>query len=535
MHAVEYEHVLAGKNAYFHSKKYDESTIFNAPRNGTIGGVILIHKDGSVSCKGCCCNDNLGYKNLTNWGCKGESYAAPRFYTMLMRIDNPKTYYGDVFYPQSTTQVILYIPIDIHTHTHTPLSFDQQGISIRNVSNPTYDYSKCKRGCHIDNQGTYIMTEYDAFSPNITFIDPVLNVTTDDAFALEYSEACCSEWIPVNNHPSGVKYDNCGDATADVYFLYVMPSVAPTMEPTSIPTASSTHGVAVSVIYTLSINITDYVSLLANTTKDVLIGNVSREIKENIIGYSQQIVNVSTYLLQVDAAIMTSNERTEQQLIAYYEDNLEVTIVSRINSQTELHVKADNVQLEFDVIDTSEAANPAESMSTSEYMSSTQTIVSDESIGSMSDFKNILIVVSGLSALLTILIVIVLIKEKRKAFKKQINVSNNNEDFQMKPLRNDYTPPQKFANDEMLNGDVDEDTQTGQELDHFDSELLFKPGLQDEVTDNGMTTGKDNGGEHDVYKKMSSLQSNAALDLDTKGFIGGKVGSYHKDNSTAHI
>ena len=98
-----YSTVLAQENAVFYAtKQYYDSTIFNAPRNGTINGVTLTYKTGGVSCKGCSKNQ---YKNLTYWGCKEESHAPSRFHVMLMHITNPSNYYGDLYYPQISTQV----------------------------------------------------------------------------------------------------------------------------------------------------------------------------------------------------------------------------------------------------------------------------------------------------------------------------------------------------------------------------------------------------------------------------------------------
>eukprot|EP01084_Bolivina_argentea_P137635 242399_1 len=227
-----YEIILAAYDAYFSAKALELdtpstlSTIFNAPKSGTITGIILSHLSGGVSCKGCCCNDNLGYKNLTYWGCKGSPDATSVLNVMLMKITDESTYYGQVLYPALSTK----------------------GVTIAKYY-PEYDYRSCDRGCHIQWTGSYYMNGYTAFSTNLTFIDPSYNVTTQDKFALEYAPACCSEFIPINNHPTGIAYDNCGSGYAKVYFLYMQPtqtpfitlSNAPTKHPSLAPSIPLTH------------------------------------------------------------------------------------------------------------------------------------------------------------------------------------------------------------------------------------------------------------------------------------------------------
>eukprot|EP00483_Globobulimina_turgida_P003337 UN03343 len=165
--------IMAYSNACFNAVDKETSTQFYAPLNGTIYGIVLGHLSGGVTC------DYHSMRN-TNWGCLYDDNA---LMTYMHKTD------GTFLYPDTnggTTDVI-----------------------IDNTDN-----------------GWYHMTSANIDSASITFTQPQYEVTTDDQFMLQYSEA----FLAGTTHDSTV--DNSGIACAIVYFLYVSCTVSPTMYPT---------------------------------------------------------------------------------------------------------------------------------------------------------------------------------------------------------------------------------------------------------------------------------------------------------------
>ena len=187
VHSYYVNYVTATDHACFNARKPDLSTIFNAPKNGTIIGIQLNYINGFVTC------DDKGYAPYTtNWGC---SITRLGFFTMFLRVRDASNFIGDLYYPQNTT-------------------FDIQIWDDPNwfLEPPTTDWSEYHENCQC-NLGIYNLTTANARnSSSYSLINPSYNVTTSDQFMLQYLEACCHDYL--NNE------DNNGTTCASVDFLY---------------------------------------------------------------------------------------------------------------------------------------------------------------------------------------------------------------------------------------------------------------------------------------------------------------------------
>ena len=192
--------ILAHSNACFHAQLSNQSTIFNAPVNGHLTGIKLVYINGSVTCV-----DNFDQSTWVKWGCYDP------FYLNFIHVTDASNHIGEAYYPQTNTA----------------------GFSL--TGSGTY-YSECD----VDACGyhQYLLENQTANDTEMTWVGPSYNITTDDLFMLQYSEACCSYGV-----------DNHGTTCADVYFLYdeyytvsptTDPSNDPTQEPTTMPTNAPT-------------------------------------------------------------------------------------------------------------------------------------------------------------------------------------------------------------------------------------------------------------------------------------------------------
>ena len=86
--------VISAGNACFSASSSDESTIFNAPQNGTISGIQLTRINGSIQC------DNID----SYWGCNDNSEGS-LFYVMFLHLTDISNYKGELYYPQLSSQV----------------------------------------------------------------------------------------------------------------------------------------------------------------------------------------------------------------------------------------------------------------------------------------------------------------------------------------------------------------------------------------------------------------------------------------------
>eukprot|EP01083_Nonionella_stella_P011038 31383_1 len=183
--------VLAESNACFDATSFATDHTFNAPANGIISGIKLVHASGGVSCWGGPGPGNGGSK----WGC-----GPGQIMLDVLRVVGQSTY--EQVYPTNMTDDVFDI-----------LPFD---------------------GCAC-NINIYNMNSYGESSDELVFINPTYSVTIDDQFTLQYSEGCCYA-----SHG-----DNLGISCAQVYFLYdiIRP---PTPNPTSAPTSSPTRSPSIS-------------------------------------------------------------------------------------------------------------------------------------------------------------------------------------------------------------------------------------------------------------------------------------------------
>eukprot|EP01084_Bolivina_argentea_P277181 473141_1 len=201
---------IFASNACFNAKTYDESTIFNAPKNGTLLGIKLHYLNGSVTC--------TTNSSSTYWGCQNNDPS--RFLTFILRITDSSGYYGQLYYPLPQT--------DNATLT------DYSG----NENFKTY-YTNCERGCVYNSYTLNNKSPIDSI--DYTLFNPQYNVTTTDQFMVQFSEACCNELRRAyNNDPVGK--DNAGTTCASVYFIYLkIPTNSPTRNPSATPTQNPTE------------------------------------------------------------------------------------------------------------------------------------------------------------------------------------------------------------------------------------------------------------------------------------------------------
>ena len=189
-------HILVKANAAFSTTDYLSNYTFSPPYNGTITGIKLEHRFGTVTC-------NPNYP-LVIWGCQGSN--GPWFGVQMIL---HKTNMNQVYYPTLTTEGVTY--------------FNNWTCSNGN-------------GCDVHSYG---MNNYDLNDDFIKLNDDQnpYNVSTSDTFSIQYSEGCCGSSIS----------DNSGTAYADVYFLYETYKV--TKDPTTSPTISPTMSYVSILLY----------------------------------------------------------------------------------------------------------------------------------------------------------------------------------------------------------------------------------------------------------------------------------------------
>eukprot|EP01084_Bolivina_argentea_P285439 489494_1 len=364
----DYETVFAS-NACFSAKDYTQSTIFKAPKNGTLYGIKLQHLNGSVTC------DSMFPQ--TKWGC--DIF----FLTFFLRlIENTTDYYGQLLYPTNNTQDVIVQPLN-------------------NTDN--IDFSSCLRGC-IYNR--YEMFNYDASSTNYSLISPAYNVSTNDRFMLQYSEACCFDLL--------LPYNNSGSTCAAIQFIYINsmsgttsepsieatpsptiqptneptneptiePSTEPTEEPTIYPTQSPTdtyYFVIVQVTYNGTNTTSNVVQLLSNITKYALIGNLNINVSNCIIDIHTNITHKTVISITIENIIMTCLDETSKILAAYYDKYLENALFNNINGI------ANSIHWVMDIINNAEA----EVVESTQFIVNTMEIeVSSNNESSDNDAKN---------------------------------------------------------------------------------------------------------------------------------------------------
>eukprot|EP01084_Bolivina_argentea_P054406 99780_1 len=153
--------IIPASDACFSSKQYNKSTIFHAPKSGTLAGIQLLHINGTVKCS--------ATSDDTFWGCN-DNNKSPRFYTMFLKVTDSKKYIGNLYYPSHDT-------LNIHT-----------------ILNPNI---QCSHGCI---SGTYNMTTANALNTsNFTLIKPFYSILDTDTFMLQYLSACCPSFDTINN------------------------------------------------------------------------------------------------------------------------------------------------------------------------------------------------------------------------------------------------------------------------------------------------------------------------------------------------
>eukprot|EP01084_Bolivina_argentea_P123867 219498_1 len=178
--------ILAETNACFDGQKSNQSTIFNAPFDGELIGIKLIYITGGVNCV----NDN----RLVKWGCIDN-----RFYLNFIHITN------GAYYPKNG---------------------NTKGFSLPGGNSPYY--AECNE--NICGYHSYLLNNQSANDTQMIWLGPSYQITINDQFMLQYSEACCQYGT-----------DNIGSVCAKVYFLYneyktINPSNNPTINPIPNPT-----------------------------------------------------------------------------------------------------------------------------------------------------------------------------------------------------------------------------------------------------------------------------------------------------------
>eukprot|EP01084_Bolivina_argentea_P237711 399421_1 len=156
---------LASSNACFSSASFVSGYEFNAPYNGEIYGIKLVHNSGGVTC-------NNAFA-LTNWGCN----AGGGIRAQMIHID------GGTYYPTIATD------------------------DVSQVRTIIADYGLSCSQCDVH---FIIMGSSNPNSATLIYTNPIYHVTTDDKFMLQDSEGCCNVST----------FDNAGTSCASVYFLY---------------------------------------------------------------------------------------------------------------------------------------------------------------------------------------------------------------------------------------------------------------------------------------------------------------------------
>eukprot|EP01084_Bolivina_argentea_P112027 199807_1 len=477
-----YEEMLATNNTRFNAKDYSKSIKFNAPKNGTITGIRLNHVSGYVTC------GTLSKNPTTNWGCFHDG-GTPKFFTVFLHVTHD--YYGTVYYPTA----------------------DTQGVSISNNSaqpGDPYYYGDCARGCIFPNYN--VSGHSPITSPNFTLFEPSYNVTINDEFMLQFTEACC----PSAKTPGGSKasYDNQGTAWVKVFFLYKTPTIAPTISPT-FQLNNETHGVKVSITYNFdNIAMINYVVILSNVTRDALIGNFSESVTRCITNYTDNIKNVTTFSMTIEAVIMTCDANTQQMLVAHYTSNLKVTLIHSINDTHKLLVTSDNIHLEVDKI--------GGIISTTLIMTTEESMI----IGSNNGNKTMIFtfVYIGVSLLLVICCVCVIViayNKKKKVIKQYVLYTTNDLQLGLLNGEDDKTDTVNVNNGESYAGtfrDMNKMLSTGSEA-LYGKHLCVDHGKTDKGTTKGYTKGYDKleGNQDNVNRTDGDLVDDEfVIDDDTK-------------------
>ena len=158
--------------------------VFNAPYDGIISGVRLIHKSG-----GTICDDDDDY---AAFGCGVNEY--DWFYgdfdgymqVQMVRIVNETTFYGETWYPKEG-----------FTNDSTEFIDDCDG-----DGNHGCEFSGYKINWWIDI--------VDPSDTDFVWTNPSYNVTTEDRFMIVFGESCCGISLD----------DNDGTSCAQVLFWY---------------------------------------------------------------------------------------------------------------------------------------------------------------------------------------------------------------------------------------------------------------------------------------------------------------------------
>eukprot|EP01083_Nonionella_stella_P017682 49529_1 len=164
--------VLASSSACWSSRDWSYASgdyIFNAPADGIISGVRLVHTSGDTTCS--------VYGGRSNWGCNDYD-----MFVQLVHITDVNTKYGETYYPR------------IGDTNDTQIGLDSP--------------SDCVHGCayRYYTLAPYVRSTDLQFS----WINPRYSITKEDQFMLADGEACCE----ITNE------DNDGIVCAEVYFLY---------------------------------------------------------------------------------------------------------------------------------------------------------------------------------------------------------------------------------------------------------------------------------------------------------------------------
>ena len=172
-----FQEVLASKKACAYSTTWN-STVFNAPQNGTISGIKAVYASGSpMTCNMYCSSER------TKWGCIAPCWSSGpgrKFMVEILKVTDATNRVGITRYPTDYTSGYL-----------------------------RQSTQSCIRGC---TQWFYEMDGQDINDTNITWDGAIYEVTTSDQYMLQSGEGCCET----------ATSDNEGYVCAQIYFLYGM-------------------------------------------------------------------------------------------------------------------------------------------------------------------------------------------------------------------------------------------------------------------------------------------------------------------------
>ena len=168
-----YKEILASNNTCLNAVdgNFAFNYKFNAPYNGTISGIRLVHNSGGMTCD--------GTKDSTNWGC--HTVEGDLMMINLLKIGSHET--------SATNGVTLY-PTNTDTDYVDEIWSYSCGVTV-------YEYSMSSYSVNSDELVLYsVITNYD--------------VSRNDSFILGWNEPVCNVSTS----------DNSGTTCATVYFLY---------------------------------------------------------------------------------------------------------------------------------------------------------------------------------------------------------------------------------------------------------------------------------------------------------------------------